>query len=138
MTHFHEAEVRFMVMKDRLALHLETRERFHDKEITCDKTFLDSVSETNSHKSSLSRSSNSTRGEIIKAKLRSATKRAVLLAKESMLQRRRSLEKLELEVNQQKEELHLKTELAKIEEIMVYVGNFKLFGKVSNFLVENF
>ena len=62
MAYFHEAKVRFMAMKDRLALHLETRERFHDKEFTYDKTFLESVIETNSQKSSLSRSSNSTRG----------------------------------------------------------------------------
>ena len=66
-------------------------------------------------KKALSRSSNSVRGEIIKAKLQSATKRAALLAEESMLQRRQSLKNLELAVNQQKEELHLKTELAKIE-----------------------
>ena len=115
MAYFHEAEVRFICMKDRLALHLETRERFHNNESTYNRSLLDSVSDSKSQTTSFSRSSNSSRGEIVKAKLRSATKKAALLAEESMLQRRRSLEKLELELRQQKEELHLKTEIAKIE-----------------------
>ena len=129
--YFQEAQARFLCMKERIALRLESFINpvlhTHSEENLVENrewrvSPSDSVSQTKSKKSLFSRCSRSSKGtrsssssSFDERMLKNATWKASLLAEASMLQHKQLLANQELQVNQIKEELRLRTELAKIE-----------------------
>ena len=82
-----------------------------------------SVSEVGSHKTTRTRSSCTSRERSSNAKLKTATKRASLIAEESLLEEKYRLKKIELDLNKEKKALQLRTEIAKAEaEERAYIG----------------
>ena len=129
--YFQEAQARFLCMKERIALRLESFinpvQHTHSEENLVENrewrvSPSDSVSQAKSKKSLFSRCSRSSKGtrsssssSFDERMLKNATWKASLLAEASMLQHKQLLANQELQVNQIKEELRLRTELAKIE-----------------------
>eukprot|EP00112_Aurelia_sp_Birch-Aquarium-sp1_P012065 Seg2533.2 transcript_id=Seg2533.2/GoldUCD/mRNA.D3Y31 product="hypothetical protein" protein_id=Seg2533.2/GoldUCD/D3Y31 len=121
MAYFHEAETRFLSMKDRVAFWNDSSKiEIHRNEDEGRKIRPeDSVSQTKSHSSRRSLSSKSSRSsrmsrlnEII---LRNSTRRASLLVEASMMEKHQSLANEEMRLQQLKQKLTLETEIAKVE-----------------------
>ena len=126
--YFHEAETRFLSMKDRVAFwNASSQMEFHRHEHEGSKIRSeDSVSQTKSHSSRRSKSSRSSRNSrmsrLSETILRNSTKRASLLVEASMMERHQSLANEEMRLkceevrlSQLKQKLTLETEIAKVE-----------------------
>ena len=143
--YFSELETGWLSIRERVKLRLEL-----DKRIPPDKSNLPSITPEDSisqFASNLSLSSKSSRTSSYKAilsegQLEKATRRASLMAEESLLVRQQGLAYQELKLNQLKEELQLHTEITKLEaeekacnelsSSCVQTGNLKS-NKVQNF-----
>ena len=148
--YFSELETKWLSIRERVKLRLELDER-----IPPDKSNLPSItpedpisqfasnSSLSSNVSKSSRASSYTCKAILNEKrLENATRRASLVAEESLLGRKQSLAYQELKLNQLKEELQLHTEITKLEaeekacnelsSSCVQTGNLKT-NKVQNF-----
>ena len=116
--YFHEAEVRFLVMKDRLALRLEHIQQPEQADREQDVTPEDSVSQVHSTNHSCKSSRSSVRSSerlLQQRRLENAARRASLMAEASFLKMRQSLANQEVQLQQQKEDLQMKIELRKLE-----------------------
>ena len=113
--YFRETEPRFITMKDMIKFHLESNIQRCTQRSFPEVTPEDSISEVAFHKTTRTRSSWTSRERSSNAKLIAATKRASLLAEESLLEEKYRLEKMELDLNKEKKALQLRTEIAKVE-----------------------
>ncbi len=129
MAYFHVAQVKYLCMKDRCAMRIESiqgpapqtrSEDIPGKNVELQITPNDSASQVESKRSLFSRFSRSSKGTHSRSSLgervlKNAARKASLLAEASMLQQKQLLENQELQVNQIKEEFYLRTNLAKID-----------------------
>ena len=149
--YFHEAEVKYLCIKERIALQLESfihpvQQTHSEENLEENREWRlspsDSVSQTKSKKSLFSRCSRSSKGTrssslFDERKLKNATWKASLLAEASMLQQKQLLANQELQVNQIKEELRLRTELAKIEAMEKVCDEFSSSKMTPHFRVTH-
>ena len=101
-TYFRETESRFIMMKDKISFFLESNIQRCTQGSFPEVTPEDSVSEVASHKTTRTRSSWTSRERSSNAKLMLATRKASLLAEESLLAEKYRLEKMELDLNKEK------------------------------------
>ena len=119
--YFSELETRWLSIRERVKLRLQLGKRIPpDKSNLPSVTPEDSISQFASNSSLSSNVSKSSRKSSYKAilserRLENATRRASLVAEESLLVRKQSLAYQELMLNQLKEELQLHTEITKLD-----------------------
>ena len=116
----HEAEVRFLAMKDRIALRFEHIQKsdpdrtIREQDVTPEDSVSQVYSTNNSCQSSRS-SKQSSQRLLQETRLANATRRASLIAEASFLKMKQSLANQEIQLQQQKEDLEMKIQLKKLE-----------------------
>ena len=118
--YFHEAEVRFLAMKDRIALRFEHIQKsdpdrtIREQDVTPEDSVSQIYSISNSCQSSRS-SKRSSQRLLQETRLANAARRASLMAEASFLKMKQSLANQEIQLQQQKEDLEMKIQLKKLE-----------------------
>ena len=109
--YFRETESRFIAIKERISLFIESNiQRYTLRSLV---TPEDSVSEVDSHKTTRTRSSCTSRERSSNAKLKAATKKATLIADD--FSRKIQTEENGIRLEQGKKTLQLRTEIAEVE-----------------------